>query len=346
LSLKDFKAMRLSLASPELIRSWSYGEVTKPETINYRRLRPERDGLFCEAIFGPSRDWQCACGKYKHIRFRGVVCERCGVEVTRSAVRRERMGHIELAAPVAHIWYTRRVPSYLGLLLDVSRRNMDRVLYFAQYAITYVDEDARLKVLRRIEDEALREKTRLERATVEKTAEIDLRLQEALDNLQRRREQREAELEEEAGTQSDDVTNEVRAMQGRLEAMLDKKAPESLVLSFDESPLIEADEMVERSHLSRLQEMATVRLTGIQNETRKGMEDVALLISAEGDQLRYEAGQATEILNERLAQQISELEAENDERKEELHSLELMTFLTESRYHELNERWGGVFRAS
>jgi DNA-directed RNA polymerase subunit beta' len=346
LSLKDFKAMRLSLASPELIRSWSYGEVTKPETINYRRLRPERDGLFCEAIFGPSRDWQCACGKYKHIRFRGVVCERCGVEVTRSAVRRERMGHIELAAPVAHIWYTRRVPSYLGLLLDVSRRNMDRVLYFAQYAITFVDEDARLKVLRRLDDDLLREKARLERATDEKTAEIELRLQEALDNLQRRREQREAELEEEAGAQSDDVTNEVRAMQGRLDALLDKKAPEPLALSFDESPLVPEGEVVERSHLSRLQELATVRLTGIQSDIRKGMEDVALLISAEGDQLRYEAGQATEILHERLAQQISELEAETDEQKEELHSLEPMTFLTESRYHELDERWGGVFRAS
>jgi DNA-directed RNA polymerase subunit beta' len=151
LNLKDFKALRISLASPEEILSWSYGEVTKPETINYRRLRPERDGLFCEAIFGPQRDWQCACGKYKHIRFRGVTCERCGVEVTRSSVRRERMGHIKLAAPVAHIWYTRRVPSYLGLLLDISRRNMDRVLYFAQYAITYVDEEGRLKALRRLD---------------------------------------------------------------------------------------------------------------------------------------------------------------------------------------------------
>jgi DNA-directed RNA polymerase subunit beta' len=196
LSLQDFKALRLSLASPEQIRAWSYGEVTKPETINYRRLRPERDGLFCEAIFGPSRDWQCACGKYKHIRFKGMTCERCGVEVTKSSVRRERMGHIELAAPVAHIWYTRRVPSYLGLLLDVSRRNMDRVLYFAQYVITYIDEDARIKTLRRIDDDLLREKTRLERATIEKTAEIELRLQEALDNLQHRRQQQEVEIRE------------------------------------------------------------------------------------------------------------------------------------------------------
>ncbi|MGH2606191.1 MAG: DNA-directed RNA polymerase subunit beta', partial [Anaerolineales bacterium] len=150
---KGFRALRISLASPETILSWSYGEVLKPETINYRRLRPEKDGLFDEAIFGPQKDWQCYCGKYKNIRFKGITCEKCGVEVTRSSVRRERMGHIALAAPVAHVWYTRRVPSYLGLLLDVSRRNLDRVLYFAQYVVTYVDEEARRKAQKRIEDE-------------------------------------------------------------------------------------------------------------------------------------------------------------------------------------------------
>jgi len=150
---KSLVALRISLASPDTIRSWSYGEVLKPETINYRRLRPEKDGLFDEAIFGPTRDYQCYCGKYKNPRYKGITCDKCGVEVTRSSVRRERMGHIDLATPVAHIWYTRRVPSYLGLLLDISRRNLDRVLYFAQYIVTYVDEDARKKALTRLEDE-------------------------------------------------------------------------------------------------------------------------------------------------------------------------------------------------
>ncbi|MFA5612700.1 MAG: DNA-directed RNA polymerase subunit beta', partial [Anaerolineaceae bacterium] len=150
---KSMKALRINLASPEVIHSWSYGEVLKPETINYRRLRPEKDGLFCEAIFGPTRDWQCYCGKYKNPRYKGIICDKCGVEVTKSSVRRERMGHIDLAAPVAHIWYTRRIPSYLGLLLDISRKNLDRVLYFAQYIVTYVDEDGRQKALKRLEDE-------------------------------------------------------------------------------------------------------------------------------------------------------------------------------------------------
>jgi len=135
----EFNAIRISLASPEQIKQWSYGEVTKPETINYRTLRPEKDGLFCERIFGPTKDWECYCGKYKKIRYKGVICDRCGVEVARAKVRRERMGHINLAAPVAHIWFAKGIPSRLGLLLDLSPRNLERALYFAQYIVTSVD---------------------------------------------------------------------------------------------------------------------------------------------------------------------------------------------------------------
>ena len=138
-----FNAIRISIASSDQIRSWSHGEVTKPETINYRTLRPEKDGLFCERIFGPTKDWECFCGKYKRIRYRGVICDRCGVEVTRSKVRRERMGHVTLASPVAHIWFSKTTPSRLGLLLDLSPRDLERVLYFAQYIITSVDDEER-----------------------------------------------------------------------------------------------------------------------------------------------------------------------------------------------------------
>ena len=139
----NFDEFRIGLASAETIRSWSHGEVKKPETINYRTLKPEKDGLFCEKIFGPTKDWECSCGKYKRIRFKGIVCERCGVEVTRSKVRRERMGHIELAAPVSHIWYFKGSPSRLGYLLDISPKELEKVLYFASNIITWVDEEAR-----------------------------------------------------------------------------------------------------------------------------------------------------------------------------------------------------------
>ena len=135
LDVNNFDSMRIGLASPDKIRAWSHGEVKKPETINYRTLKPERDGLFCERIFGPTRDWECHCGKYKRIRYKGVVCDRCGVEVTRAKVRRERMGHIELAAPVSHIWYFKGIPSRMGLILDVSPRSLEKVLYFAYYIV-------------------------------------------------------------------------------------------------------------------------------------------------------------------------------------------------------------------
>ena len=131
----DFFAIKIELASPETIRSWSYGEVTKPETINYRSFKPERDGLFCERIFGPVKDWECSCGKYKRVRFRGIVCDRCGVEVTHSRVRRERMGHIELAVPVTHIWFHRSIPSLIGYLLDFSIRELERILYYESYVV-------------------------------------------------------------------------------------------------------------------------------------------------------------------------------------------------------------------
>ena len=130
-----FDSIKIGLASPDQIRGWSYGEVKKPETINYRTLKPERDGLFCERIFGPTKDWECHCGKYKRIRYKGKICDRCGVEVTRAKVRRERMGHIELAAPVSHIWYFKGIPSRMGLILDISPRLLEQVLYFASYIV-------------------------------------------------------------------------------------------------------------------------------------------------------------------------------------------------------------------
>ncbi|MDU5854514.1 MAG: DNA-directed RNA polymerase subunit beta', partial [Varibaculum cambriense] len=156
-----FDQLHIGMATADRVAEWSFGEVKKPETINYRTLKPEKDGLFCERIFGPTRDWECACGKYKRVRYKGIVCERCGVEVTRSKVRRERMGHIELAAPVTHIWYFKGVPSRLGYLLDLAPKDLEKVIYFAAYMITEVDEDARHQDLPNLENELSLEKQRL-----------------------------------------------------------------------------------------------------------------------------------------------------------------------------------------
>jgi DNA-directed RNA polymerase subunit beta' len=169
LDVNFFDELRIGLATAEDIRQWSHGEVKKPETINYRTLKPERDGLFCEKIFGPTRDWECYCGKYKRVRFKGIICERCGVEVTRSKVRRERMGHIELAAPVTHIWYFKGVPSRLGYLLDLAPKDLEKVIYFAAYMITSVDVDARHRDLSSLET-----KVDLQRKSIENSRDVEI----------------------------------------------------------------------------------------------------------------------------------------------------------------------------
>ncbi len=180
LDVNFFDELRIGLATAEDIRTWSNGEVKKPETINYRTLKPEKDGLFCEKIFGPTRDWECACGKYKRVRFKGIVCERCGVEVTRAAVRRERMGHIELAAPVTHIWYFKGVPSRLGYLLDLAPKDLEKVIYFAAYMITSVDEEQRHADLPSLEAQIQVEKKEIENR---RDVEVEARAKKQEDDL-------------------------------------------------------------------------------------------------------------------------------------------------------------------
>jgi len=206
LDANHFDSMRISLAEAHQVRMWSNGEVKKPETINYRSLKPEKDGLFCEKIFGPTRDWECYCGKYKRVRFRGIICERCGVEVTRSKVRRERMGHIELAAPVTHIWYLKGVPSRLGYLLDMSPKDLEKVIYFAAYVITSVDDDARHNALPELQAELAEEKRQIAADQEQDRSELLLQL-EAI----------HAELEAQ-GAKPDVVKRERREIEKQLKA--------------------------------------------------------------------------------------------------------------------------------
>ena len=197
LDVNFFDKLKIGLATADDIREWSHGEVKKPETINYRTLKPERDGLFCEKIFGPTRDWECYCGKYKRVRFKGIICERCGVEVTRAKVRRERMGHIELAAPVTHIWYFKGVPSRLGYLLDLAPKDLEKVIYFAAYMITSVDEEQRHADLPSLEAQIQVEKKEIENR---RDADVETRAQTLERNI--------AELEAEGAKA--DVRRKVR----------------------------------------------------------------------------------------------------------------------------------------
>ena len=183
IDINDFDAIRIGLASPKQIRDWSMGEVTKPETINYRTLKPERDGLFCERIFGPTKDWECYCGKYKRVRYKGIICERCGVEVTRQKVRRERMGHIDLAAPVSHIWFFKGVPSRIGYLLDIAPRELEKVLYFAASIVTGVDREKRAADLADLEDKVRGESEQIYVDRDEQLSALDDRLKRRRDYL-------------------------------------------------------------------------------------------------------------------------------------------------------------------
>src|SRR5687767_15931971 len=206
LDVNMFEQLKIGLATADDIRLWSHGEVKKPETINYRTLRPEKDGLFCEKIFGPTKDWECYCGKYKRVRFKGIICERCGVEVTRSKVRRERMGHIELSAPVVHIWYLRGTRSWLAYLLagiepreELKAKQLEKVIYFAANLVTWVDEEKRHDALPNVEAEHLEEVQEVER---QRDLDIDRRFKALEDEV--------AELEK-AGAKDSEIKSKQRA---------------------------------------------------------------------------------------------------------------------------------------
>ena len=223
LEVNDFNAIRLSLASPSQIRSWSYGEVTKPETINYRTLKPERDGLFCERIFGPVRDFECHCGKYKRVRYKGIVCDKCGVEVARSKVRRERMGHISLAAPVTHIWFAKGVPSRLGLLLDIPPRTLERVVYFAQYVVTEVNEEARKHALSLLQEEMDEVASQREGDLGKGILVREQVLEHDLLEIQERKSQQLTEADEQYATSLDTLMTTGREMEQDLQSRMGEK---------------------------------------------------------------------------------------------------------------------------
>ncbi len=342
---KGLTSLRISLASPETIRSWSYGEVQKPETINYRRLRPEKDGLFCEAIFGPTRDWQCYCGKYKNIRYKGIVCDKCGVEVTRASVRRERMGHIELAAPVAHVWYTRRVPSYLGLLLDISRRNLDRVLYFAQYVVTYVDEEARQKALKRLEDKINATEREQGQRINAKIAEIKAARDRHLNELHQRKNEIERNYEEAIAERLDPI---IQAGQ-RLERSLQEQmgTPVRTAIHFPETDflIVDSGEVVNAQHIHLVQQFVKQRLDELESELREEKQRTLEQINLQIEQVRAEAELEMEKLRHQLEDETSVSRDETSRLRDELLELRPLTFMGETRYRELKSRWGQVFRA-
>ena len=265
----NFNALRISIASPEQILNWSHGEVTKPETINYRTLRPEKDGLFCERLFGPTKDWECFCGKYKRIRYRGVICDRCGVEVTRSRVRRERMGHIRLASPVAHIWFSKTTPSRLGLLLDLSPRNLERVLYFAQHIIVGVDEDVRLEAIELEQAKFDLELRKARRMAEGRTETLKERLEEVAGSAEG---SEESSSDTEDETAAEDVVEETVAEATEAsadDAEIDEDAPPVL-----EEPEVEMDPVAIQTEIDSIADQLATEEAQLEEQLKNAINEL------------------------------------------------------------------------
>ncbi|WP_349259171.1 DNA-directed RNA polymerase subunit beta' [Gaiella sp.] len=309
LEVNNFNAIRISLASPEQIHDWSKGEVTKPETINYRTLRPEKDGLFDERIFGPSRDWECYCGKYKRIRYKGIICDKCGVEVTRAKVRRERMGHIQLASPVSHIWYFKGTPSRLGILLDISPRNLERILYFALFIVTWVDEDARERALRQLEEEAEGRGGRGGKALTELEDQWAADIHRAKDESSAALAARKEELEAQRASRTAELVEAQQASEEAIKALGSAAAEEAIVFAPTGEVVVAAGEAADKAARSRLARVAkdevervNTEIQGIEadeeEQGRARIEDLELqrdaALDAERERLRGEADGAKE----------------------------------------------------
>jgi DNA-directed RNA polymerase subunit beta' len=347
LKLENFDALRLSLASPDTINSWSHGEVTKPETINYRTLRPERDGLFCERIFGPTRDWECHCGKYKRYRYKGIICDKCGVEVTRAKVRRERMGHIKLASPVSHVWYFKGIPSRLGLLLDMSPRNLEKILYFANYIVTDVNEDARRDMLATLTLETDEEAVRIR-------ADVDARAREIREQADAQRTQLRTDVDAEVGRLEQEyeegvnlLTTQGQGLQEQIREGVGTKAKRSLIVG-----RADGEEVVLPKGQPITEDLGGAVLRKVQEK----IEQLESNVRAAQQQQRarvdeFEAGVEREIEEETREQResltgdLEQRQVELETMREELDGLHVKQILSDTQYRDYAEKFGRCFRA-
>jgi DNA-directed RNA polymerase subunit beta' len=345
LEVNNFNAVRIMLASPETIRSWSKGEVTKPETINYRTLKPERDGLFCERIFGPTKDWECACGKYKRVRYKGIVCDKCGVEVTRAKVRRERMGHIELASPVSHIWFVKGTPSRIGLLLDMTPRVLEQVLYFAKYIIIEVDEIARQKAVEQVEREVESRVSRIERSSEERIAESQEDLTASVEKIRQDKQVRLSELEARKVAAIDEVSQAAQAVDERLKGLVGKAAPEDILFAPSKTNVVEQDAAVRRDHQDELRRLAKEQIDRIEFDFQSEQDKVTARADAEIDALNYNVEEQVNDSRGKAGAEAESVRNAGEARIKKIEQVKVMQTLSELEYRELIDQCGRIFRA-
>ena len=346
LDVNEFNALRIGLASPEQILSWSYGEVTKPETINYRTLKPERDGLFCERIFGPTKDYECYCGKYKRYRYKGIICDKCGVEVARSRVRRERMGHIELAAAVSHIWYFKGTPSRLGQLLDISPRNLERVLYFAAYIISKVETEAVEDSLANLEEEEKDRKTQLEARTQERIQEIEEKLVSDLQDLDDTIAKDDDQLEEMIEQATVAEEHHVTEIRDQLAEWLGGTAEYDLIVPWQEDAFVAEDEVIEKKHLSDLEKASDAYLNGIADRVQAEQDELKAALPDNQADLREKADSDIATAQEQMENELAALPEFMAQKAEDLKLLQPLLILDETLYQRLCQTCEGMFEAA
>ncbi len=345
LEVNDFNAIRLMIASPDQVRRWSYGEVVKPETINYRTLKPEKDGLFCERIFGPQKDWECACGKYKRVRFRGITCDKCGVEVARANVRRERMGHIELASPVSHIWYFKGIPSQLGLLLDLSPRNLEKVLYFASYIVTSVDEEARRQRLFALDEEVVEQAAALERATTEEQQVIEMRVDQELVRMETELRDKLAALQERRGSARAAAEAALPSLEAALADLNGQTAEETVAFEPSGVVIVSAGDEVTADHVSAAREAARQHVEDVERQTDLEERQLHNQLEEEAEQLRGVANDEIDELARKMNEEIEAIDGVVQARRQEIEKLQPMTLLTDAQHREVQEACGPIFEA-
>ena len=348
LKLENFDALRLSIASPEMILSWSHGEVTKPETINYRTLKPERDGLFCEKIFGPTKDWECHCGKYKRYRYKGIICDKCGVEVTRSKVRRERMGHIKLASPVSHVWYFKGIPSRMGLLLDMSPRNLEKVIYFANYIVTHIDEEARAEQLAKMVPGGDEHSQEVRKKHEEELAEVQVEFDEAVKAGEAGTEAEVAKLEEQMTATVNKVMGDVKELQEKIKTSDGKKATRDFALGAKtefQTAVVKKSEVFTKDIATGLGKIAEEVIGKIETGFKVKQEAARAAAAPAVEKLRAEFDAKVAELAAKLQADLDTLSADLDTARADLEGLYEKQILTDAQYREFTERFGKVFKA-
>jgi DNA-directed RNA polymerase subunit beta' len=340
LEVNNFSAIRISLASPDQIREWSKGEVTKPETINYRTLKPEKDGLFDERIFGPTKDWECYCGKYKRIRYKGIICDKCGVEVTRSKVRRERMGHIQLASPVSHIWYFKGTPSRLGILLDISPRNLERILYFALYIVTQVDEEARKRALLALEDEAEGRggKSGVRLAELEDELRSDANRKK--DELNAELARTKADLESQRTARTEEVVTAAQQVEAQLAELKSTPAADTVVFAPTGEVVVAAGDKAGKEATAALRKIVSAETERVNAELQQREKDEERAVEQKIADLQ--AGIAETLSHEKaqLTEQAAGLKDDLRKQRDEIEGLKPMQTLGETELRGLEERYG------